>query len=220
MLRSILDLLLSKKSQRLLFYNIAHIWGKFPFGFDLHRTDKKLGHREYLDVVKRLKPGDILLRRYDNFLSNVFISGKVKKPMTHASIYVGESFNKKYHHGVVHAMDPYVRREELGSFLNCDGLEVWRSNLKKKQLDLVCKRAKNTYNKVKKYDYNFLSDISGLDDKEAYSELYCSELCTFAYKPFVGRDLNFAVGSRFGYPTYIPQDFVCNGKGFQKILKL
>ena len=104
--------------------------------------------------------------------------------------------------------------------MDIDGLQVWRTDLlSEEDKDIVCKRAKNTYNENINYDYDFLGDMEGVSEKRAYMELYCSELVAFSYKPFMDKGLKFDIGKRFGYPTYVPDTFIRKGEGFYKVLE-
>ena len=66
-------------------------------------------------IIETLKPGDILLRTYDNYLSSILIPGY----WSHAAIYVGD--NK-----VIHVGGDGITIEDILTFIRCDDVAILR----------------------------------------------------------------------------------------------
>ena len=214
------------KIYKAITYRVAHVWCRlWPWpGFDTSRVVNHILKDKYLEVVKTLKKGDILLTKSHGFASNLILG-----EYTHAAIYVGNSFDNQYKHGVVHAIDPMATVEEFQAIAtNISKLKVMRSNkittkITIKDLDLVCKRAKNTVNKLIKYDYEFLSDASnpGVCNRIASKELYCSELVVFAYKLLIDqKKVEFLTTDRVNKNYYVPNDFTVLENYWNNILEV
>lgn len=88
------------------------------------------------EAMKRVRPGDILLRRYDSYLDGFFIPGY----FSHVGMYLGEvteadaahvpeSMRGRVKTGeqmVIHALAEGVLMEDLFDFFRCDGLLIVR----------------------------------------------------------------------------------------------
>lgn len=201
-----------KLKDKMMYYGASIRACLNPLAFELYSRDNHLTKKDYLDIVSRLKPGDVVLTKpKKGLLGSLFISGEY----THAGIYVGESFDEKYRHGFVHAIHPSATVEEFHTIItNYTGIKVYRSALSEQDLDLVCKRAKNTVNRHSSYDYDFLSDITSDKDADPDLNMYCSELIAFAYRPFVSDELGFKAGKIAGKRYYIPNEFTREGTGW------
>lgn len=66
-------------------------------------------------VLSLVKPGDVLLRRYDGYVDNAFIDGKY----SHAGIYVGNDM-------IIHAINPIVSEIDVIDFCRCDNICILR----------------------------------------------------------------------------------------------
>lgn len=115
--------------------------------------------RMVLDVVRK---GDILLRRYDNYLNTIFTPGYY----SHAGLYVGDN-------QVVHAVSQGVISEDILSFCRCDAVCVltvvgatWET------ITSAIDKAKAAADENIEYDFNFCSS------NKTY---YCTELVDIAY---------------------------------------
>lgn len=64
-------------------------WKNFPaiVTWDANCTDPKINGYEVADAAAQLRPGDIIILRHENFLSNIGIGGA----MIHAALYVGNN---------------------------------------------------------------------------------------------------------------------------------
>lgn len=123
-------------------------------------THYKIKGDEMRHLTNLIKPGDVLLRRYDRYVSGWFIPGYY----THAAI-------AKNRTTVIHATTHGVCEEDLLTFLRADHIAV----LRYQKDDLVAKSAANLSETFlgKEYDYTFMAE-----DK---SKLFCTELVKFCY---------------------------------------
>jgi len=112
------------------------------------------------DIIDLLKPGDILLRRYDHYLAAFFIPGYY----THVALYCGDN-------QIVHATTHKVGTEDILTFLRTDHIAILRpicgEDVKLNAIDTALKKIGCDY------DYLFDNDV---DEK-----FYCSELISYAY---------------------------------------
>lgn len=125
------------------------------------------------DLMKGLKPGDVLLRGYDKYLDGKFIPDP--KGYSHAGIYIGDN-------QVIHAASPCVQTIHLIDFCQADRIMV----LRPKTCALESVELAHDGLGVP-YDFNYKSDIG---------RLYCFELValchpemaieTFKVKKFLG----------------------------------
>ena len=96
-------------------------------------------------ISKCLKPGDILVTRHRDALTNVFLPGY----WPHAALYVGEQGNGN----VVEAKKDGVLLRKLGDTLMVDAFLVLRADAEKAVLDEVVSRALSHVGKL--YDFSF-----------------------------------------------------------------
>ena len=102
------------KSKLLSFFSDIRIYpGGIVFAGDSSYKVKGPDMRQVLD---RVLPGDILLRRYSHYLGSVLIKGH----FSHAGIYVG---NNK----VVHMLGSGITEEDILTFLRCDDICIMRA---------------------------------------------------------------------------------------------
>ncbi|MHA1231968.1 MAG: YiiX/YebB-like N1pC/P60 family cysteine hydrolase [Candidatus Helarchaeota archaeon] len=125
-----------------------------------------------LDIIKE---GDILLAKWNGYLSGYFIPGF----WSHAAIYVG---NRR----VVESVGKGVQNIHLFSFLRTDNVCILRvkdeySNLTKK----ACLAAEYAANQKLEYDYEFL---------DSNKKFYCSELVNYCYHNLFKDDYKKVLG--------------------------
>lgn len=115
--------------------------------------------RRILDTVR---PGDILLRRFDGYLNTVFTPGY----FSHAGLYVGDN-------QIVHAVSQGTISEDILNFCRADAICVLSMvNEPFETITLAIERAKAAADANIDYDFDF----SG--SNETY---YCTELVDVAY---------------------------------------
>ena len=126
------------------------------------------------EVLDRLQPGDILLRRYERYVTSWIIPGYWK----HVAIYVGD--NK-----VIHAVSEGVVEEDILTFLRCDRVAIMR--VKDKDLERAQKEIPVNARKYLGLEYDFEFDTG--DDKR----FYCSE---FSKKLLEGYDVTMEANKK------------------------
>ena len=151
---------------------------------------------EVREVLNLVKPGDILLRGYDKYLSSLFIPGY----FSHAALYVGEvretdrdtyfptstsaSTSTQFRHFgtgqqmVVHAMAQGVFLEDLIDFCRCDRLVILRfpATLNRDQNLPEIKPMQETFS-IEEYDlYRELQRGNSLHFDDIYPIIYRTAL--------------------------------------------
>lgn len=114
---------------------------------------------EMRKVIDELQEGDIIMRRYDRYVSGWFIPGF----WTHTGIVVSEKT-------IIHAMTKGVIEEDVMTYLRADHIEVLRVS-NKKFISNAISKAKDSLGK----EYDFLFDST--DDER----MYCTELVKVCY---------------------------------------
>lgn len=184
-----------------LFGNIA---GKFRF-----RKGHMYEHEEYrVELMKRLRPLDILSEKTPFALTDTFIPGHYG----HIAIYLGTESQLKeigmWDHPVIkphqqeikrgkvilEALRPGVWLNTLEEFLNIDELTLWRQDDVLNDKEEVARIYQRGLEQLgKDYDFNF--DVNTLD------KIVCSELIYHAF----GR-INWPVKYVLGRPTISPDN--------------
>lgn len=178
------------KIQKVLFEFIGNVrWHglRHPFWLTINAQTFKLKGKHYREVEQIIKPGDILLRRFEGYVDKWLIPGWYN----HAGIYVGQLDNKN--HQVIHSVSEGVVLEDLIDFSRTDHLIVLRApaRLREKAIE----RAK----KVIGSDYDFAFNFG---DSLRFS---CTELINYCY---ANRRWVINGKRRFGVYTIIADDIV------------
>jgi hypothetical protein len=140
---------------------------KYPLFIVFGHTAYKMKGEDVRTVLDIIQPGDILLRRYDSYISGLMIPGYY----THAAVYVGDN-------NVVHMLGDGITKEDILTFTRCDSLAIIHCN-EEQMINEAIEKANTSFGKgiVRKrgiqYDYNF--DFS--DD----SRFSCTEFIDFIY---------------------------------------
>ena len=131
--------------------------------FILFKSDSyKINGNDARQILNKLEPGDILLRRFDHYLSGLMIYGY----WTHAALYVGNN-------SVIHMLGNGICEEDILTFVRCDNIAIIRCN-EIERIQVAIRRAKKQLEKGIKYDYDF--------DTDKPDKFYCTELINFCYK--------------------------------------
>lgn len=133
---------------------------KFPLWLVYDPDDYQVTGDKVLEIMEKIKPGDIILRGYNRYLDGKFIPDKLK--FSHGAIYVG---NNK----IIHAVAEGVSETNIVEFCQCDRIAIFRP--KKGQRNAI-KKAKEYMKSKTPYDFGF---------EEGVSALYCFELCGMCY---------------------------------------
>jgi uncharacterized protein YycO len=140
--------------------------------------------------LNKLKPGDVVLRKYVHYLDGYFIPGKY----SHSSIYVGCG-------KIIHAVADGVEYIDAIDFLRCDGFCIMRPN-DESIAEKAVEFAKVIAATKTPYDFDF---------KSGNNAYYCHELVATAYK-----DLNVEKKAvkMFGVfnlsPRFLAESFIDN----------
>jgi hypothetical protein len=127
-------------------------------------TQYKVKGKEAREIIDDLQRGDIILTRFDRYVSSWFIPGYY----THVALYIGD--NK-----VIHAVTKGVLEEDILSLLRTDHVCVLRF----KEIDPITVRvATNTAITLVGRDYDFLFESNDA------SSLYCSEIVKKVYSGY------------------------------------
>jgi hypothetical protein len=106
-------------------------------------------------ILETLKPGDVLLRVYEHYIGSIFVPGF----WSHAAIYEGDD-------KVIHMLGHGICREDILTFMRCDGISVLRCKKPELIMPAIAK-ARDYLEKGVDYDYGFI---------RGDTNLYCSEL--------------------------------------------
>lgn len=176
--------------QRYVFTFIGDIkWSgiKRPFWFTVNGIGYQLKGEHYREVVKIIKPGDILIRRFEGYVDKFFIPGW----WNHAGIYIGDDGDKPEQ--VIHAISEGVIQEDLLNFMRTDHMCILRAAPGKgwKNVKAAIKKAKAIVGQP--YDFGF-------DFKDTH-RFSCTELAAYCHPGLVEGK------KRFGKYTLIADDF-------------
>lgn len=139
-------------------------------------------------ILSTLLPGDVLLRRYDNYLGSVIIKGY----WSHAALYIGD--NK-----IIHMLGDGIVEEDILTFLRCDNISVIRYNDSSKISEALIK-AKKLLSEDIDYDYDF-----NIKDGKRH---YCTELVDFCF--------GGPISGKKGFDSIIyPDDFMDSSEFFE-----
>ncbi len=152
----------------------VYAWPMF-FVWNPHTFSVK-GHH-YYEARKLIKPGDILLRSYIQYLDSYFVPGEY----SHAAIYIGGDDEE-----IIHAMTPDVQTTTLANFMRTDKFVIVRPNVSTEDTNTAIERTKSKLGV--RYDYAFMFEVT--DSSERLFS--CSELCYYAYQKNV-KELNWNI---------------------------
>lgn len=164
-----------KKFFKKLWVNFLIMFGdikifKFPLFFVYDPDDYDVTGKKTMELIEKLKPGDIVLRGYRNYLDGKFIDlfgistkySEIGGDWSHGAIYIG---NGK----IIHAVAEGVSEINVIDYARCDRICVYRP---KKFKTTAIKLAKQFLKDNIPYDFFF---------KNNGSALYCFELCYKSY---------------------------------------
>ena len=131
-----------------------------PKGYNV----KAVGIRTAMSIVRK---GDVIVRRYKNYLDGYFIPGR----FSHSGVYVGDGV-------IIHAMSDGVQKIDIIDFLRCDGFAILRvkdkagrdmREISAKAIDIAHSYLGN------EYDYDFEIEERRKEGKPT-EKVYCHEL--------------------------------------------
>ena len=171
---------------------------RFPFFliYDPGSYEVKGYHtRQAMEV---LEPGDIVLRKFINYLDGYFIPGEY----SHTGLYVGNNI-------VIHAIAEGVSSIDIIDFLRCDKFIILRAKDEEARKRAV-ERAKRWWIKNREYDFDFKSNNG---------KLYCHELGVEAYKELKLEKKTTKILGITLSPRYLAESFTTSDK-FETVLKI
>lgn len=123
-------------------------------------------------LIEILRPGDIVLRRYNHYISGLLIPGF----WTHSSLYVGND-------NIIHILGEGIIKEDILTFTRCDAICVLRKKdnaVGTTPIEAI-QCAENLFENKIQYDFEF---------SENPDKLYCSEFTHVCYgKPALSKKL-------------------------------
>lgn len=128
-----------------LFFSIYGSVQVFPYPmFILFKCPHyKLKDDHKRQIFEILQPGDVLLRRYDYYISGLNIPGY----WTHAAIYIGNNT-------VVHMLGGGICSEDILQFVNCDDIIILRCE-NELSINSAVENAKRYLSLKIEYDHDF-----------------------------------------------------------------
>lgn len=186
---------------------------KFPFFLLYDPGSYLIKGDETREIMNILKPGDIVVRGYKNYLDGYFIPGF----FSHVGLYLGnvpnedniqllpstqEQFYAEGEQIVVHAMAEGVFMEDLLNFCRCDYLLILRSSR------ITQSNVNEVYNRAllrlgTPYDFRF--------DFSQYNNMSCTEfvyVCLGDILQKEGVELRDRRAPFKKRPTLVPDDFI------------
>lgn len=131
---------------------------RFPFFIVYDPDEFGVSGADTRDIISKIRPGDLILRKYKHYLDGYFIPGKY----SHTGIYIGKG-------QIIHAIAEGVQYTDIIEFTRCDGIAILRpSHGQKKAIELAKQFVKDGI----PYDFDF---------KEGIKALYCHELGAACY---------------------------------------
>lgn len=138
-----------------------------PMWFEINAHGYRLKGAVYRKIRNMIKPGDIILRRYEGYLSSYMIPGF----WNHAGLYIGDDGENPEQ--VIHAISEGVIQEDILNFMRTDHMLVLRlaSDEKGTAAKNAVARAKSIVGKP--YDFGF--------DFKDTNRFSCTELVAYCY---------------------------------------
>jgi len=158
-----------------------------PFWFTINATGYGLKGEHYRKLKKRIKPGDIFIRRFEGYIDKWFIPGF----WNHAGLYIGDDGDKQEQ--VVHAVSEGVIQEDILNFMRTDHMLVLR--LSDDDSGQAAQKAIERAKSIVGSPYDF-----GFDFKDT-NRFSCTELVDYCYPGVVKSK------KRLGKETIIADDF-------------
>lgn len=150
-----------------------------PFWFVFNPKPFGVRGRHIRNALGLLRPGDVLVRAYDTYLSSWFIPGR----FSHSGLYVGRREGDLGADTVVHALGTGVQKTDVLDFLMaCDAFAILRPQCDDGTKEKACRIAEGYIGA--QYDYRF--DICEDYDNEGEVDqrtksVYCHELTRSCY---------------------------------------
>ena len=158
---------------------------KFPFFFIYDATSFKVKGTDTIDIMSVIKRGDLILRKYNNYLDGYFIPGEY----SHTGVYIGDNT-------VIHAIAEGVTKINIVDFTRCDKCVVLRPSA---GVDSAIERLQHWADEKVQCDFDFKSNNKAL---------YCHEVGAEAYKELDIKKIIPSLLGIKGTPTYLAESFL------------
>ena len=159
-----------------------------PLWFEINARGYQLKGTLYREIRDLIQPGDIILRRYEGYLSSYMIPGF----WSHAGLYIGDDGENPEQ--VVHAISEGVIQEDILNFMRTDHMLVLRLTPQEGN-ETAASEAVSKAKAIVGKPYDF-----GFDFKDA-NRFSCTELVAHCYPGVVHGK------KRFGKQTIVADDF-------------
>lgn len=157
---------------------------KYPFFILFGHNAYKIKGTHQREILGIVQPGDVLLRRYDHYISGLMIPGYY----THAAIYAGDD-------QIIHVLGDGMCKEDILTFLRCDNTVVLRYKDQSITETVVKLAYKQLENKIE-YDYDF--------DTDSPEKFYCTEFVDFCF--------GYPIKEAITHDHILPDDFLASEK--------
>lgn len=130
-----------------------------PVGYQVTSTQI----RKAMDMVQ---PGDVLVRKYVNYLDGYFIPGR----FSHSAVYIDDGV-------IVHAMCDGVQKIDIIDFLRCDEFAILRPKCDDAMKSRACEIAKSYIGHSYDFNFDIAHDYKNMDEVQKRTRsVYCHEL--------------------------------------------
>jgi hypothetical protein len=133
----------------------------YPMFVMFGHTSYEMKGNDIRNVLNTIKPGNILLRRYNRYLSGLMIPGY----FTHSAIYIGDN-------QVIHMLGEGINKEDILTFCRCDSMAI--INCHNEQINTkAIESAIFLYEQKIEYDFDF--------DFLDKTRLSCTEIINYIF---------------------------------------
>jgi hypothetical protein len=152
---------------------------KYPFFILFGEISYRIKGHEQRKILNILKPGDLLLRRYNHYLGSLLIPGY----FSHVAIYVGDD-------SVIHMLGKGIYKEDILTFTRCDDIVVFRWKLDQQHIGLNEIESDGNYSAK---SLSIIRALQKLEDGIEYDYLFdfedrkkfsCTEFVHYCYDYF------------------------------------
>ena len=146
-----------------------------PFWFVLNPKPYQIKARQIRKALEVMQPGDVVVRKYNTYLSSYFIPGR----FSHSGVFVGRKTVQGMEvEVVVHALGSGVQMQDaIDFFMECDEFAILRPRCDEQVRNEACEIACGYIGT--KYDYGFdvCEDYDNQDEVQKRTKsVYCHEL--------------------------------------------
>jgi hypothetical protein len=115
----------------------------YPFFIMFGHTAYEMKGGDVQEVLNIIQPGDILLRRYNHYISGLLIPGY----FTHSAIYIGSG-------KIIHMLGEGIDKQDILTFCRCDEVAIIHCN--SEQINKIAiKKAIGYFKDETEYDFSF-----------------------------------------------------------------